>query len=94
MTLFKQMAMMLTLFLGIILVSVMVLNFKTATAFVQDQLYTNAKNTAHSLGLSLSKLADPEDIASMETMINAIYDSGYYERIALLDVEQKPIYVK
>ncbi len=94
MTLFKQMAVMLSLFLGIILISVMVLNFKTATAFVQDQLYTNAKNTAHSLGLSLSKIADPEDIASMETMINAIYDSGYYERIALVDVEQKPIYVK
>jgi EAL domain-containing protein (putative c-di-GMP-specific phosphodiesterase class I)/GGDEF domain-containing protein len=94
MTLFKQMAMMLTLFLGVILISVMVLNFRTATAFVQDQLYTNAKNTAHSLGLSLSKIVDPEDIASMETMINAIYDSGYYERIALLDVEQKPIYVK
>jgi EAL domain-containing protein (putative c-di-GMP-specific phosphodiesterase class I)/GGDEF domain-containing protein len=94
MTLFKQMAMMLSLFLGVILVSVMVLNFKTATAFVQDQLYTNAKNTAHSLGLSLSKIVDPEDTATMETMINAIYDSGYYERIALVNIEAKPIYVR
>lgn len=94
MTLFKQMAIMLSLFLGIILVSVMVLNFKTAREFVQDQLYTNAQNTAHSLGLSLSKIVDPDDIATMETMINAIYDSGYYERIALLDVDAKPVYVK
>ena len=94
MTLFKQMAVMLSLFLGIILACVMVLNFKTATAFVQDQLYTNAKNTAHSLGLSLSKIVDPGDVASMETMINAIYDSGYYERIALIGVEGNPIYVK
>ena len=94
MTLFKQMAVILSLFLGIILVCVMVLNFKTATVFVQDQLYTNAKNTAHSLGLSLSKISDPEDIASMETMINAIFDSGYYERIALTGVEGNPIYVK
>lgn len=94
MTLFKQMAVMLSLFLGVILVCVMVLNFKTATSFVQDQLYTNAKNTAHSLGLSLSKIVDPEDVASMETMINAIYDSGYYERIALIGVEGNPIYVK
>lgn len=94
MTLFKQMAVMLSIFLGVILVCVMVLNFKTATSFVQDQLYTNAKNTAHSLGLSLSKIVDPEDVASMETMINAIYDSGYYERIALIGVEGNPIYVK
>lgn len=94
MTLFKQMAIMLTLFLCIILASVMVLNFKTATEFVQDQLYTNAKNTAHSLGLSLSKILTPDDTASMETMINAIYDSGYYERIALHDIEGKGIYVR
>lgn len=94
MTLFKQMAVMLSLFLCIILASVMVLNFKTATEFVQDQLYTNAKNTAHSLGLSLSKIVSPDDLASMETMINAIYDSGYYERIALIDVEGKMIYVR
>lgn len=94
MTLFKQMAVMLSLFLGVILVSVMVLNFKTATTFVQDQLYTNAKNTAHSLGLSLSKIADPEDISTIETMINAIYDSGYYERIALMGVEGNVVYMK
>ncbi|MBP6498275.1 MAG: EAL domain-containing protein [Campylobacteraceae bacterium] len=94
MTLFKQMAGMLSLFLGVILASVMVLNFKTATVFIQDQLYTNAKNTAHSLGLSLSKIADPTDISTIETMINAIYDSGYYERIALVGVEGNTVYGK
>ena len=94
MSLFKQMAIMLSVFLGVILVSVMILNFKSATEFVQNQLYTDAKNTAHSLGLSLSKVADPSDRATMETMINAIYDSGYYERIALKDIDGKAIYVR
>ncbi len=94
MSLFKQLAIMLTLFLGIILISVMMLNFKSATEFVQNQLYTDAKNTAHSLGLSLSKVADPSDKATMETMINAIFDSGYYERIALRDIDGKAIYVR
>lgn len=92
MSLFKQLVMMLTLFLGIILASVMVLNFKTATEFVQNQLYTDAKNTAHSLGLSLSKVADPTDTSTMDTMINAIFDSGYYERIRLVSIEGKVIY--
>lgn len=93
MSLFKQMVIVLGLLLGVILGSVMVLNFKTATEFVQNQLYTNAKNTAHSLGLSLSRVADPNDISTMETMINAIYDSGYYERIALRNVDNKALYV-
>lgn len=85
---------MLGLFLGVILVSVMVLNFRTATEFVQNQLYTDAKNTAHSLGLSLSKVADSEDTSSMETMINAIFDSGYYERIRLINIDGKTIYLR
>lgn len=92
MSLFKQLVIMLTLFLGVILISVMLLNFKSATEFVQNQLYTDAKNTAHSLGLSLSKVADPSDTSSMETMINAIYDSGYYQRIRLVDIEGKEVY--
>lgn len=92
MSLFKQLSIMLTLFLAIILVSVMVLNFKTANEFIQNQLYSDAKNTAHSLGLSLSKVADPSDISSMDTMINAIFDSGYYERIVLKDLDGKVLY--
>lgn len=92
MSLFRQLAIMLTLFLSIILVSVMVLNFKTASEFVQNQLYTDAKNTAHSLGLSLSKVADPQDSSSMDTMINAIFDSGYYQSIKLVDLDGKVVY--
>ena len=94
MTLFKQMALTLTLFLTTILLYMMVLNFQTATAFVQNHLYTNSNNTAHSLGLSLSKIADPNDTASMETMINAIYDSGYYEKITLTLVDGKEVYTR
>lgn len=94
MTLFKQMATIFTVFLVIILLSVMALNFKTATEFVQNDLHSNAKNTAHSLGLSLSKLSIPEDTAGIETTVNAIFDSGYYERIALIDLEGKALYVR
>jgi diguanylate cyclase (GGDEF)-like protein len=92
MSLFKQLSIMLTLFLGVILASVMVLNFKTASEFVQNQLYTDAKNTAHSLGLSLSKVADPADTSTMDTMINAIFDGGYYEFIVLKDLDGKILY--
>ncbi|WP_299804670.1 LapD/MoxY N-terminal periplasmic domain-containing protein, partial [Sulfuricurvum sp. RIFOXYD2_FULL_44_160] len=94
MSLFKQLVIMLSLFLAVILVSVMVLNFRSATEFAQNQLYNDAKNTAHSLGLSLSKVADSSDTSSMETMINAIYDSGYYERIRLVDVDGKEVYTR
>ena len=53
MTLFKQIALMLSLFLIIILTTVLILNFKSANQSVQDRLYEDAKNTATSLSLSL-----------------------------------------
>ncbi|WP_373005318.1 LapD/MoxY N-terminal periplasmic domain-containing protein [Sulfurimonas sp.] len=90
MTLFKQIALMLSTFLIIILTTVLVLNFKSANESVQDRLYTDAKNTASSLSLSLGTAQG--DISMMTTMINASFDSGYYHYITLMDIENNPIY--
>lgn len=91
MSLFNKIALVLSVFLLALLVTVMFLNFKTANSFVQDQLYTDAQNTANSLGLSLSTAVDGEDVATMETMINAVFDSGYYQDILLKDIDGKTL---
>lgn len=90
MTLFKQVALMLSTFLIIVLLTVLVLNFKSANASVQDRLYTDAKNTATSLGLSLATANG--DAGMMSTMINASFDSGYYHYIVLKDTNDEIIY--
>lgn len=90
MTLFKQIAIMLSIFLTIILGTVLTLNFQSANHSVQDRLYEDAKNTATSLSLSLGSANG--DISMMSTMINANYDSGNYKKITLLDVEDATLY--
>jgi diguanylate cyclase (GGDEF)-like protein len=90
MTLFKQIALMLSTFLLIILMTVLFLNFKSSNESVQDRLYTDAKNTASSLSLSLG--TSQGDPSIMSTMINASFDSGYYRYITLLDTEENLIY--
>ncbi len=90
MTLFKQIALMLSTFLIIILATVLVLNFNSSNKSVQDRLYTDAKNTASSLSLSLGSAQG--DISMMSTMINASFDSGYYRYITLVDIENQTIY--
>ncbi len=90
MTLFKQIAIMLSIFLIIILTTVLILNFKSANASVQDRLYEDAKNTATSLSLSLGSANG--DVSMMSTMINANFDSGTYRYISLVDVDGKLIY--
>ena len=90
MTLFKQIALMLSILLVIILATVLNLNFKAANASAQDRLYEDAKNTASSLSLSLGSANG--DISMMSTMINANFDSGTYNYISLVDVDNELLY--
>ncbi|MFT5835818.1 MAG: diguanylate cyclase (GGDEF)-like protein [Sulfurimonas sp.] len=90
MTLFRQIALMLSIFLLIILATVLTLNFQSANESVKDRLYEDAKNTASSLSLSLGTANG--DISIMSTMINANFDSGNYRRISLLDVDENILY--
>jgi len=90
MTLFRQIALMLSVFLLIILTTVFVLNFKSANKDIQERLYLDAKNTASSLSLSLGTANG--DVSIMYTMINANFDSGNYRAISLVDVDDVILY--
>ncbi len=94
MSLNKQMVLFIVSLLLILLVGTFSLNLSNTKHFLQDQLHSHAQDTATSLGLSLSTLTDPNDISSMETMINAVFDRGYYSNITLKDVEGKILYQK
>ncbi len=55
--------------------------------FLNEQLQTHAQDTATSLGLSLSPHMAERDLATMSRMIDAIYDSGYFQTIRLESIE-------
>jgi len=90
MSLFKQISIILGLFLFVVIASVMTLNFHSATTYAQEELYTNAQNTTASLSLALAEAKG--DIPTMSTMINAVFDSGYYKEILLVDMEGNELY--
>ncbi|MEA1918977.1 MAG: LapD/MoxY N-terminal periplasmic domain-containing protein [Campylobacterota bacterium] len=90
MTLYKQMALLISIILLLILTSIMFLSFRNSNEAVQENLYEDAKNTASSLSLSLGTAEGDESI--METMINANFDSGHYIRIALVDMNDIELY--
>ncbi len=90
MTLFKQIALILSILLITILTTVLNLNFQAANTSVEDRLYEDAKNTASSLSLSLGSANG--DISMMSTMINANFDSGTYSFISLVDVDSNLLY--
>lgn len=94
MSLNKKMIFFISGLLIVLLLGTFTLNLSNTKAFLQDQLHTHAQDTATSLGLSLSTVADLEDTSNMETMINAVFDRGYYAQIELLDIEGNQIYLR
>jgi len=92
MSLKKKMMIFIASMLLILLAVTFALNLSNTKNFLQDQLSSHAQDTATSLGLSLSSNADPDDIATMETMINAVFDRGYYADITLVDMDNKSLY--
>lgn len=90
MSLFKQISIIMSLFLFVVILSVMTLNLQSAQKYAQQELYANAQNSAASLSLSLSNAKG--DVSTMSTMINAVFDSGYYKEITLLDNNEKTLF--
>ncbi|MEJ2499846.1 MAG: EAL domain-containing protein [Campylobacterales bacterium] len=92
MTLFRQIASAMSVLVIALLGVTMYSSYQTNVRFIEDQLYANAKNTASSLGLAISKSSDGRDVAMAETMINAVFDSGLYEAIVYRDIDGNVLY--
>lgn len=83
MTLFKQIALLVSLAF-FLLASVIVINdFNRSSEFLQGQLQTTAKDMTTTLGIAISNLPVADDRASLEVLFNAVFDSGYYSHISL-----------
>ncbi|MDA3947574.1 MAG: EAL domain-containing protein [Helicobacteraceae bacterium] len=90
MTLFKQLGLLLSLFLLTILSTVMLLEFNATIKNTKHQLYRDAQNTAASLSLSLASAKGDETL--LATMINANFDTGHYRLILLEDMNGSVIF--
>ncbi len=61
--------------------------------FLENQLQSNAQDTATSLGLSLSvSMRGDGGRAEMETMVNAVFDRGYFRAVVVRDVEDNILF--
>ncbi len=86
MTLYRQL-LVFTLTLSFILFAGVWLDkLQSTRTFLTKQLASHAQDTATSLGLSLSPFVAQQDFATVETMLNAIFDRGYYRSIRITDI--------
>lgn len=87
MSLLRQLWLSVVVAMVVLLFGSLGVSIATARGYLEQQLLTQGANGAASLALSMSQLA--ADPATAETLINAMFDSGYYQRITYQDVTGK-----
>jgi len=90
MSLFKQIYLLVTSLLIVMLAIVLNINFDNARDFAANQLYNSGKNVANVLALSLG--SQTADKTLMETSINAMFDGGHFEEITLTQLDGAVVY--
>lgn len=83
MTLFRQLMMTIIAIFSLMLAVVMVINFNTTKGYLIGQLESTTQDSATSLSMSVSDFMASEDYASVESSINAVFDSGYFSEVRI-----------
>ena len=86
MTILRELAIYFTLMLILIFAGSLTLSIRDARNLQQTQLRTHAQDTATSLGVAIAA-NDPANIATVDSMIDAVFDRGYYQRIRFTNIE-------
>lgn len=58
-----------------------------------NQLESHGQDTATHLGLYLAPYIAEQDKAAIETTVNAIFDSGFYQKIEITDAEENSLFI-
>ena len=83
MTLFRQIyALLFGLFL-LVVISLGYVQFTETKSFLEKQMASDINNASHSLGLMLVPALEAGDMAQAETLINVIFEGGFYQQVKL-----------
>lgn len=91
MSLSKQLLILISILFLLILGVNLTLSIKNTKTYLENESLTHAQDTATSLGLSLSPyMKSPED-PTIQAMVSAVFDMGYYQEIRLIDPSGKEL---
>ncbi len=92
MTLYRQIVLVVVALSILMFAGTAVINIQDTRNYLATQLESHAQDTATSLGLSLSPHMAENDKALMISMVDAIFDRGYYKNITLRRIEGEVIW--
>jgi diguanylate cyclase (GGDEF)-like protein len=91
MTLYRQIIIFTLVLFLLLFTGTWLAKLESTRTFLMTQLESHAQDTATSLGVSLSQHLANDDMPAVETLINAVFDRGYYMIIRLADTDGKTV---
>lgn len=91
MTLLKQLSILIIALFIVLFAGTFTLSVQNTRSYLNNQLKTISQDTATSLGLSLSQPLAHKDEATVERLVSAVSDSGYYRQVTVNDVDGKTV---
>lgn len=85
MSLFKQLLLGISLFMMIVFSGNFIVTLESSRNQSNNQLLSHAQDAATALGVSLTP--NVNDPAMIELMVSSIFDSGYYQKIRIVNLE-------
>jgi hypothetical protein len=92
MTLYRQLLIFTLVLFFLLFTGTWFAKLESTRSFLIDQLESHAQDTATSLGLSISQYSLEHEDSAIETMVNAVFDRGYYRVVRYTDAQQNIIY--
>ena len=92
MTLYRQIVLVVVMLSILMFAGTAAINVQDTRNYLATQLESHAQDTATSLGLSLSPHMANNDDALMVSMVDAIFDRGYYKNITLRKIDGEVIW--
>lgn len=83
MTLARQLMLVISLLFVLLFIGTLGIAINNTRSYLADQMHSHAEDTATSLGLSIKPALENDDLPLVETMVNAIFDPGYYREITI-----------
>lgn len=70
----------------VIIIGILIIIIHNTRAFLDRQMESHSQDTATFLGLSISKSISDDGLATMTSMVDAVFDRGFYQEIRIVDL--------
>ena len=91
MTLHKQLLIGISLLFLVLLAGIQAIYLSNSREQLEAQLASNAQDAATALSLRLAALPDLNDRAMLETLLNPVFDRGYFQEIRVVSADGRTL---